>query len=254
MPNERNPDNKSIHDLEKEKLQVEVEILKVQLAKDLPDVKPKKWFDKLADFARKWSALMLGTVTLISAIFGVFIPLSEYLDERRNALKYNLNENMIGFVDDMMSDDDETANRGIMMLSYYEINSIPILLYFLSRSESEESTKKIIENIHWIHFDNSNNTIVEMVMGRMQFNFEKLKVTTEEGELRIDEEGQTAVQNYIDLIKVLQFTSNECRIITSNFNTILKKMDEDGFYNTNTDAKGVKNKLKRFLTNNDSCN
>ena len=91
-------DKKSIEQLQKEKLQSEIDILRARLEKEYPDNNPPGFFDKIADFARKWSAFILGSVTLISAVFGVFVPLSEYLDESRRALQYDLNENMIGFV------------------------------------------------------------------------------------------------------------------------------------------------------------
>jgi hypothetical protein len=247
--------NKTIEQLENEKLQAEIDILHARLAKEFPEEKRQRWYDKLAEFARKWAAFVLGTVTLISAIFGVFVPLAEYLEERRNALKYALNENMIGFVDDMMSGDTEKVNRGIMMLSYYEINSIPILLYSLSESESGATRQKIIENIHWIHFDNKNNGIVEMILGRMQYNFEKLKVVNSQGELEVFGASQVAMQNFIDLLKVLKLSNSECEDITVNFEIILDTMnnDPDQFYNENSDAKGVKRKMTGFLENNKYC-
>lgn len=248
--------NKSLEQLQKEKVQAEINILEARLAKEFPDEKPRGRLGRLADFARKWSAFILGTVTLISAVFGVFVPLAEYLDERRNALKYDLNENMISFVDNMMSTDQDTVNRGVMMLSYYEINSIPILLHFLSKSESSENRQKITENIHWIHFDNSRNNIVEMVLGRVQYNFEKLKSLNDMGDYSIDDPSQLAIQNYIELLKVLKLSGRECRKIKSNFEELLVTMDTDPdeFYENNTNAKGVKVKISGFLENSKYCN
>lgn len=247
---------KSLEQLEKEKIQAEINILEARLDKEFPDEKPEGRLGKIAGFARKWSAFILGTVTLISAVFGVFVPLAEYLDERRNALKYDLNEIMISFVDNMMSTDPDTQNRGLMMLSYYEINSIPILLHFLSKLDNSESRQKITENIHWIHFDNPGNNIVEMVLGRVQYNFEKLKSISSSGDFSIDDGAQRAIQRYIDLLKVLKFSSKECRNVTSNFEEILVTMDTDPdqFYETNTNAKGVKAKISGFLENSEYCN
>ena len=113
MSEDKNLDSKSIQDLEKEKLQAEIDILNARLEKEYPDETPPSRFDKLASFAQKWSAFILGAVTLFSAVFGVFVPLGEYLDERRKALEYELNENMIGFVEDLNSDSENIANRGV---------------------------------------------------------------------------------------------------------------------------------------------
>lgn len=255
MSEEKNLEKLSVEDLEKEKLQAEIDILKARLSKEYPDDKPRGRFDKLAGFARKWSAFILGTVTLISAIFGVFVPLAQYLEERRNALKYDLNENMIGFVDDMMSGNPDSVNRGIMMLSYYEINSVPILLYFLSKSDQRVEKQKMIENITWIHFDNPGNDIVEMVMGRMQYNFEKLKIRDNDGDYFVDNAPQRAIFNYVDLLKELKLSGSECRMIDTKFNNILDKMDDDpdDFYDTNPDAKGVRNKITTFIESNEDC-
>lgn len=263
MSEEKNLDKKTLQDLEKEKLQAEVDILKAQLAAEYPDARSPKWYDKLAMFARKWSAFILGSVTLISAIFGVFIPLTQYLDERRNALKYDLNENMIGFVEDLSSDDPKEAQRGIEMLGYYEMNSIPILLYTLSKEEKPENDNmnslrsKIIENIHWIHFDNKRNDIVEMVMGRIHYNVDKLKEQNEEGNYVLNQVSLRAIVNYIDLLKVLKLSSRECGIITDNFEQIVEEMEMDSaqFY---TDPEkggfGIPGKFKVFLESGEYCN
>jgi hypothetical protein len=136
MSVENSPGNKSIQDLEKEKLQAEIDILKAQLATEYP-IKDKEtgWFEKVAIHVKGWSAFILGAVTLISAVWGVFLPLSEYLVEQRRVLEFQLNQNMIGFVDDLNSEDPAVANKGVMMLSYYQENSIPILLFFLEGQE-----------------------------------------------------------------------------------------------------------------------
>lgn len=203
MSEERNLDKKSIQDLEKEKLQAETDILRARLDKEFPDEKPPTRLSRLAEFTRNWSAFILGSVTLFSAVFGVFVPLSQYLDERRKALEYDLNENMIGFVEDLNSDSLAISTRSVMMLSYYEVNSIPILLFFLESSKDTEFIDKISETIGLIYSDNRGTEIVEVVLRRIQNNFDEIKDEfSQTGS--VNDKRRLALLNYLELMDVLK--------------------------------------------------
>ena len=194
--------NKSLQDLEKEKVQAEIDILKARLEKEFPDEKPPGRFDKVADFAQKWSAFVLGTVTLISAVFGIFLPLSEYLAEQKRALEYELNENMIGFVNDLQVD--SLASRGVVMLSYYEENSLRILLFYLESSNIGNFQNKIIETTNLIYLKRNSN-VMEEVTYRLRNNFDLMRAEfISSGNKKINSTRQLAVRNYINLIKGLK--------------------------------------------------
>lgn len=210
---------KSLEQLQKEKLQGEIDILRARLVNEYPDEKPAGFFDKLSGFARKWSAFVLGSITLISAIFGVFVPLSEYLDASRRALSYELNENMIGFVNDLGSDSAELANRGIMMLSYYEMNSIPILLYYLEGSGNLQKPFriKIIETIDLIYSRSRSDEIPDLIVVNMQKNLSKIKETDINGEEKINANSLRVLYNYMDLIKGIKFSNSDLIKIRTNF-------------------------------------
>ena len=183
--------------LEKEKIQAEINILEAQLKKEYPDEKPPGKLDKLASFAQKWSAFILGSVTLISAVFGVFLPLSEYLAEQKRALEYELNENMIGFVNDLQTD--SLASRGVVMLSYYEENSLRILLFYLETSSMGNFQNKIIETTNLIYMKRSSNVLGEITF-RLRNNFELLKDEyISSGTNKVNSTRQLAVRNYLNL-------------------------------------------------------
>jgi hypothetical protein len=233
MSEEFNQVNKSIQELEKEKLQAEIDILKARLAKEYPEITEEKpgWFERASNYAGKWSALILGAVTLISAIWGVFLPLSEYLVEQRKALEYELNENMIGFVDDLNSDSAAIANRGVMMLSYYETNSIPILLFFLegSRNEQEVFRDKIIETIGLIYEDSKASGIMDVILIKLENSFAEIEKDYFDSTTGIDGADRRALFNYMDLVNGMNLRSGDKADIEDLYRGMKSKicMDEN---------------------------
>jgi len=248
-------DKKSIEQLQKEKLQSEIDILHARLAKEYPDDDPPGFFDKIADFARKWTAFILGSVTLISAVFGVFVPLSEYLDESRRALQYDLNENMIGFVKDLNSDSTELANRGIMMLSYYEMNSIPILLFYLegSQNNQKEFRLKIIETIDLIYADSKSSEIIEMVLVRLENNLGRLKIINRNGKERINADVLRYVYNYIELLNGLRLDNNDYKMVTEKFAEMKKLICTDDFLRDDIEVSGIFYEISEYLGEEATC-
>ncbi len=231
MSEQRNLDKVSIQDLEKEKLQAEIDILKGQLAKEFPEEKEKSpgWFEKISVHAKGWSALLLGAVTLFSAIWGVFVPLSQYLDEQKKALEFALNENMIGFVEDLNDSVPAIANRGVMMLSYYEMNSVPILLFFLETSENnqEEFREKIIETIALIYSGDRGTKIVDGVALRIMNSFNQIveEHTFQDGQ--INNNRRVAILNYLELIEGLKLRSHDRNQVELIYTEIRSKICAD---------------------------
>ena len=232
MSEEPKLDKKSIQDLEKEKLQAEINILKAKLKSEYPVNEPEGYFNRVAGFAQKWSAFILGSVTLISAIWGVFVPLSEYLDARRNALEYNLNENMIRFVKGLNSYDTDTAKQSVMMLSYYETNSIPILLYYFENSEIDydvDLRAKIIETISMIYDGNKNKKIIEEIIRGINISFDNLKTTGSEGNQMINEQKRNALGYYMEMLPRMKLTDRHKSEIRKTLVDLQEKMCKDIF-------------------------
>jgi hypothetical protein len=245
-------DNKTHELLEKEKLQAEIDILHARLEKEFPDEKPPGFMDKLAGFANKWSSFVLGAVALFSAVFGVFVPLSEYLDEQRKALEYDLNENMISFVDGLNSEDPSVARRSIMMLSYYETNSIPILLFFMedSRNNQNEFRKKIIETIGLIYADTGDKSIIEKILVRIQSNFNQL-IEGKNG--TIDTRRLTPLYNFFELINGMDLSDSDREEVLTVFKTMKSSICSDEMLRDDFDMLGVHATICLYMGVEDKC-
>ena len=200
--------DKTLEQLEKEKIQAEINILEARLIKEFPEDKPAGRMDRLAEFASKWSTFILRSITLVSAIFGIFVPLSDYLAQQQKALEYELNENMIGFINDLNTD--SLANRGVVMLSYYEVNSIPILLFYLETSGNEaiEFRAKLIETIGLIYADSRNREILDLIAGRLQNTFNHIK-DDYTSKTEINPNRRLAMLNYLELVDEMKLVDRD---------------------------------------------
>jgi hypothetical protein len=261
MSEDKNLERKSIQDLEKEKLQAEIDILNARLATEFPlqDSNKTGFFAKVAIHAKGWATFILGAVTLISAVWGVFVPLSEYLIEQRRALEYQLNENMIGFVDDLNSEDPNIANRGVMMLSYYEVNSIPILMFFLegSRNDQEEFRERIIGTISLIYEESREDIIFEQVQRKMESAF--LQIVTDYKNAAMDPPFGNGIQsstrrvllNYIDLLKGMNLRSGDKEDIERMYRDFKSEICQDE--NLVFEIYGIFSEISTFLGEDFSC-
>ncbi len=244
--------NKSLELLEKEKLQAEIDILHARLGKEFPEEKSPGLMDKLAEFAGKWSSFVLGAVALFSAVFGVFVPLSEYLVEQRKALEYELNGNMINFVDGLNSTDPSVARRSIMMLSYYETNSIPILLFFLedSQNNQEEFRQKIIETVGLIYTNNSNDNIIDMILVKLQSNFNQLK---NEGNNSIDAKMFRPLYNFMDLINGMELNESDKEEVVVVYSSLKSRICSDELLRDDFEMMLVLSDLCLYMGVEDKC-
>lgn len=245
-------DNKTHDLLEKEKLQAEIDILRARLHKEFPDEKPPGLMDKLAGFANKWSSFILGAVALFSAVFGVFVPLAEYLDEQRRALEYDLNENMINFVDGLNSEDQSVARRSIMMLSYYETNSIPILLFFMedSRNDQKEFRNKIIETISLIYADTGEKDIIEKILVRLQINFNQL-MEGRNGSL--DTRRLAPLYNFFDLIDGMNLQDSDREEVLVVYKNMKASICSNEMLRDDFDMLGVHATICLYMGVEDKC-
>lgn len=252
LMNKNKLDNKTHELLAKEKLQAEIDILHARLEKEFPDEKPPGFMDKLAGFANKWSSFILGAVALFSAVFGVFVPLSEYLDEQRRALEYDLNENMITFVDGLNSEDQSVARRSIMMLSYYETNSIPILLFFMedSRNDQKEFRRKIIETIGLIYSDTGDENIIEKILVKLQSNFNQV-IEGRNG--TIDTRRLAPLYNFFELINGMDLSDSDREEVLIVYKNMKSSICSNEILRDDFDMLGVHTTICLFMGVEDIC-
>ena len=171
----------SLNELRKNKLTADAAYFEA-LAEEMhvkPKPKPSKpsWPDRI----KKWSGVILTIVSVIAAIWGVIVPINGFIEEKKTMLRYELNSQMIGLVEGLDSENPEVAERSILLLSYYERNSLPILFYKLEHVSYFDSERLVINLIQTIsHIYESNNdskeATVEMIEERVADLLLKAKV------------------------------------------------------------------------------
>ncbi|WP_421765503.1 hypothetical protein [Ekhidna sp.] len=120
--------------LANKKLEVEIQLLEEQLSEKR---KPKSIskLEIINSWIKRWSVTILTLVSIIGGVWGLILPIKSYYDERSKALKYTLNSQMVQLVNGLKTE--EEVEESIMMLQYYEMNSLDILLFKLERAGSD---------------------------------------------------------------------------------------------------------------------
>lgn len=116
------------------KLELEIQLLEKEVA-----AKSKRvtWWDKLKMYSG-WIAALL---TFAVSVWGdLYEPISTYLEKRKEKTEFDLNQGMISLVIGK-GDNPKAKREAITLLSYYEYNSIPILMYFLE-TDKNDTTKR----------------------------------------------------------------------------------------------------------------
>lgn len=89
------------------------------------------WHDRLQ--------ALLTIITILGGIVTLWIKSDQYISQQKTQYDRNLNQQMVEFVNDLTSDNDEKRDLALMMLSYFEFDAIPIYLYKLERSSHENA-------------------------------------------------------------------------------------------------------------------
>lgn len=132
-----------MEELEKKKIQTEIDHI-TALTEEL---KSKNTLNEQIAHNRikRWMGSILSLISVIAAIIGIIIPLNNFLVESNNKLQYELNENMINLVDNLDSQSKLIQLRSMILLSYYEENSLKVLLFQLYQTSPED--KVMLYNI-----------------------------------------------------------------------------------------------------------
>lgn len=131
-------------ELELTKLYTEVEILKVKLESERREHEEKIKRNHFESRLKNWTPIILTGVSILAGLFGILFPSFKYLQQQKERYKFEFNKEMVGFVNDLSSPDEDKKERAIMMLTYYESDAVPILLYRLEKIHYEQ--KQLITN------------------------------------------------------------------------------------------------------------
>jgi hypothetical protein len=116
---------------------VRLEILRTRLKSDEERLTRGKEKLPISTAIKNWTAVALGIIAAASAAWGVFGPIATYVDVKRRQLTFELNDNMIKFVDSLRSGEDLAKNDALLMLMYYEQNALPIFYHKLESCRYE---------------------------------------------------------------------------------------------------------------------
>ena len=142
--------------------------------KEFGEKKPKSKLDIVADFLRKWYAVVIALFAVAGGFWGIFYPVKTYLEERQKAVKYTINENMIKALEDLESDN-ISAKNSLIVLSYYDLNAIPILLnkYYVLDRDEDELRQEYIKTISLV-YKRRNIGIVDRIIATTDKNYQLL--------------------------------------------------------------------------------
>lgn len=213
----------NLEDLQKEKLQAEINLIKARIKKEYPEAKSPGRLDKIASFFKKWNAVILAMIAVGGGFWGVFSPVKKYFDEQSKSVQFTLNENMISAMDSLNSKNTSEAENAILILSYYEMNAIPVLLFNLERTnlENSELISNYYETINLI-YKRKRSGIVDRVVVKLEENFNSLF----EGE-NIDAKKYYALQNLSGLLNNLNLNWFDKKRVSKLYKKVKHTYEQD---------------------------
>ena len=215
MPEEE----KTLQDLEKEKLKVEIELLKQNLKKD--DEKKNRW-EIIGNLIHKNIALLLAIISVIAAVIGVIIPVNDYFEAKKKEMIPTLNSEIIDLVDKLNDSVEREQEKATVMLSYYGLDAVPVLLYRLEMAEESES-ERLIQAIKNAYDDNPEG-VMTAILKAFSEEFEKNYKKRD-----LDEIGYyPKFDNYIRLLRKLELKKSEEKMIRAQFKEFEQKIPEAG--------------------------
>jgi hypothetical protein len=129
--------------LEKQKLQAEIDEIKFRIKanKDQLESDKKKIFRMIPLSTLKTMSRSIPiALTILTGIVAIWIQFNQYLDKKEKEYEFSLNQVMVGLVAKLNSKDLAEREDATILLSAYEKNAIPILLWNLKTTETPEST------------------------------------------------------------------------------------------------------------------
>lgn len=171
---------KSLEELQQEKLVAEINLINAKIKKEYPESKPLSRFARVSLVFKNWYAIILAVIAVGGGFWGIFAPVKSYFNERNKAVQYELNENMIKAMEKLDLEEGINRDNAIMILSYYDLNAIPIFLDKLVSTDFEEERnlnlqQKYIEAINLIYKRNRTD-IVNKIIIKMEYHLNEISV------------------------------------------------------------------------------
>ena len=190
---------KSVPDLEKEKLEIEIELLKQNLEKE------KKASKKhIYEGIRKYTTLSLAIASVIVAFITIIFPVKDYFEEKKKALIPKLNNEIIDLVDSLYSTKEKVQEKATVMLTYYGLDAVPVLLLKLEQTKNKSERDRLIQAIKNA-YHKSPEGVMNEIYSAMWEEFEKYYIKYTPDEMHYIPK----FYNYFKLLKDLDLSKGE---------------------------------------------
>ena len=121
--------------LEMEKLRVEVDLLKNELAGKKADksklLKIREWLPSILTFV----GILGGLATFILTANNYLVELRKENERARSQYEVSFNNEIISMSRDLLSEDPLEREYAVLMLTSYELDAVPVIMYLLERIE-----------------------------------------------------------------------------------------------------------------------
>lgn len=161
--------DQNIEDLEKQKLEIEIEILKQNLEKEKKSANSKP---NLGEIIRKNTVVILALISVLGGFIGIILPVNQYFEAKRKEMLPVLNNEIISLVDKLNDSSEIVQEEATVMLTYYGLNAIPVLLLRLERSSIDAETRRLIQAINSIH-EEGNPGVLEEIFSSFMVEFKR---------------------------------------------------------------------------------
>lgn len=127
--------------VEKQKLQSERDQLELQQSQHELQVHHHKLQEKIAQRGRitTISTFLIALATISTGLWGLFRSGSEFFSQRSQAYEFQVNRDMIELVNKLSSDSVLVRESAALLLSGYEENAIPVLLWSLRQGRTPDA-------------------------------------------------------------------------------------------------------------------
>ena len=235
---------KSIQELEKEKLQEEINLLRARIINEFPEDKTQSAWDQLSDFFRKWYSFILALFAVFGGFWGIFYPVKTYFNEQQKAVQYTINGDMITALEGLESEGPAAKENAIIILSYYDLNAIPILLnkYIESDYDDKNLQQDYIEAISLI-YNRKQNEVMDRIIIKIRKNYNLLEKNTDL--LRL-----YPLLHLHDLILNLDIVSPDEKKVIDFYKELVTRLKDNNTLMSMDDMLLYEQKLENFINKN----
>lgn len=94
-----------------------------------------------------WAAILISFLTIALSVFTLGRNINDFFFQKGQAVKINIDREMIELVNDMAGTDENKSKNGILLLSAYGLQAVPVLLENLARPDKTETIISSLKSI-----------------------------------------------------------------------------------------------------------